>query len=117
MNIHRRYTLLLALLLPHLEPLVESAGADTIDLAETLARRGKITETQAREQISRIVEVITAELKTGNTVEIERFGSFSVIERNMRRTTDSRRESSRRLPARRSTRFRAADRLRAELNP
>jgi len=103
--------------------LILAAGASTacadagerVSLSEVLVSRGRLTAAQAQDQIERIVSAIVTELKAGKTVDIENFGSFSVLERPLQRTPKGSKKKSH-SATRKYTRFRAADAVRAALN-
>ena len=90
-------------------------SAERITLTEALVNRGRLTPSQAHDHIERIVTVIIAELKAGKTVDVEKFGSFSVQRRPLHRGAPGSKQKPT-TAKRKYTRFRAADAVRAELN-
>lgn len=86
------------------------------ELIKTLSEKSGLTNAQAREAISILVETISQELENGDAIEIGGFGKLEVKERAERQGVNPNTQERITIPASRNISFKAAKALKERVN-
>ncbi|MBF0187709.1 MAG: HU family DNA-binding protein [Magnetococcales bacterium] len=75
-----------------------------------------LSQTDAAEAVKTLMEVMTDELKTGGTISLTGFGSFSITERAARTGRNPRTGKAIQIPASKVVKFKAGKSLKETVN-
>ncbi|NTV11570.1 MAG: HU family DNA-binding protein [Zoogloea sp.] len=86
------------------------------DLVDALAARCELSKAAAARAIDGLTEIIAETLKSGDTVNLVGFGSFSVAERAARTGRNPQTGAELQIPASKSPKFSAGAKLKAAVS-
>ena len=93
-----------------------ASAAGQQGLVDRLVSQAGISESEAKQQLDRVIESIKAELQEGNAITIRNFGKFHVAKRDARQGRNPRTGEAIAIPAKRYPRFTSSDSFKREIN-
>jgi len=86
------------------------------NIAEMLAEKQYTTVTTAKQTVEALIEILTEELKAGNSIMLRGFGTLKVVDTKPRKGRNPKTSETIDIPAGKKVKFNASEEIREALN-